>query len=72
MHARFTKGIDSFGIRINDTLYKHCRDCGYRLQSKPLKLAAHYKRYHRDQEPAWLRYDERPLNSCYANFETYL
>ena len=72
MDIRFTNILDTLSIRVNGSLFKHCRACGYRLYAKHRELAAHFKRYHRGQEPAWLGYDERPADSCYANFLTYL
>ena len=72
MHDRFTDNEGALSIRFGRTTYKHCRTCAYKLEGKPSRLKAHYKRYHQDQEAAWLQYDDRPVHCCYANFETYL
>ena len=72
MHHRFTDNEGALSIRIRGNTYKHCKACGFQLQCKPKRRAAHYKRYHKDQEAAWLQYDDRPVHCCYINFETYL
>ena len=72
MNNRFCNILDTLSIRVNGSLFKHCRACGYRLYGKHRELLAHYKRYHKDQEAAWLQYDDRPVHCCYINFETYL
>ena len=71
MPVRFKNNLDLLSIRINGTAYKYCQTCGYQLQGRPRTLAAHYRRYHTGQEPAWLGYDERPADGCYANFEAH-
>ena len=72
MHIRFKNNLDALSIRMNGTTYKHCGFCGWKLRGKDKRLEAHYKRYHKDQEAAWLQYDDRPVHCCYINFETYL
>ena len=72
MHHRFKNNLGDLSIRMNGTTYKHCGACGLRLQGNDKRLEAHYKRYHKDQEAAWLQYDDRPVHCCYINFETYL
>ena len=48
MPAGFKDILDLLSIRINGTAYKYCKVCGYQFQCKPKKLAAHYRRYHKD------------------------
>ena len=72
MNHRFTDNAGALSLRIKSTTYKHCRYCGYRLEGVLRFLQAHFKRYHQDQEAAWLQYDDRPVHYCYINFETYL
>ena len=72
MHIRFKNFLDALSIRINGTTYKHCSFCGLRFRGEDKKLEAHYRRYHKDQEAAWLSFDDPPVHCCYSNFETYL
>ena len=72
MHDRFTVNEGALSIRIGRTTYKHCRACGFQMQCKPKRRVVHYRRWHGGQEPAWLGFDERPAEGCYANFEAYL
>ena len=72
MHSRFTENEGALSIRIRGNTYKHCQACGLQLRGDPKRRAAHYRRYHRGLDPAWLGFEEPPSKGCYANFETYL
>ena len=72
MHKRFTENEGALSLRLKGKTYKYCYQCGFRLQGVPKRLANHYLSFHKGIEPAWLPYEEQPIN-CYANnFAAYL
>ena len=72
MHDRFTENDGALCIRLDGRTFKHCRQCGLKLQGDKTYIQNHYKSFHRGEEAAWLQSGDLPVNSCYSNFEEYL